>query len=208
MLGWSIDQFWIVHELPLNAGFNEPAKIVDSEGLAVKRVLQHLLNQITLGIVVSLLLINVPTCQRDVVLNGAVGSEVHKVEILSPITNLAGIPATEVVEKAIRVLDKRPDSLPGADRLLHVCLGRVMILEIGRYGKDRAEEWAHTDVLHGGIEILHVDFASASFEISMVGKSVDDGARAPAFVFKCLCVFSDSQGGRHFDKRAKKDLLR
>lgn len=59
MLGWSIDQLWIVHELPLDAGFDESGKIVDSEGLAVKRVLQHLFNQILLGIVVSLLLTNV-----------------------------------------------------------------------------------------------------------------------------------------------------
>lgn len=139
-------------------------------------------------------------------LNGAVGSEIHKIEILFPVANLARIPAAKVVEKGIRVLDDSPGSLPGADRFLHVCLGRVLILKIGWYGKDRAEEWAHPDVSHGRIEIFHVDFASAPFKIAMVGKSVDDGARTPARVCRCLCVFSDSQGGRHCDKTGEGGL--
>jgi hypothetical protein len=190
VLGRAIDEPRVVLELLLDASLDELAQILYGESLAVGRTIQHLMNQIHLGIVVALVLVYIPTRQRNIMLDSTVRGKVHEVEILSPLDKLASLPAAKVVEKDIRVLDKSPDSCKCADGLLPIPNVRVLELKVGGDGKDRTEERTLTDVSQGRVEVFHVNLLSAALNVAMVGEGIDDGTGTSACGRRRLCELS------------------
>lgn len=122
--------------------------------------------------------------------DSAMGRKIFEVDVFLAVAHLAALPAAEIGEERVWILDEAPDPDEKIDWFLEIRLCWTLIFDIRWPCEYAAEKCSHADDFHGLIEVIHVDVAATAFDVAMVSQGVDYGTGTSAGIRRRRSIFS------------------